>query len=319
MQNLFKFKTENNTIDQFDTRELLIFTKALKRFIQFHAEGVFQEFCELKFSTNLLQPKLVFFYYFSLKLLANKSIILRHKNLDLTEYMKPIVTKKNVKLLKVHYYHRTSSDEITVHLGNKLINEMILKEPAIFDLNQPNSYYTLLLVDPDEINIGPLDGRVYWLTYNLFHKKERSVRAPYIPPSAKQGFENHRYMFLMYKQNGLIKEMYSNSSLGSYYLSERETLYLKGFEKEFNLELVAANFFYCTSFDKIKKPDHKLYDREESEKPNGTNFNKEHFSEPLSMQTDDSKENGNENRRRFSVLENLNQALRNSKLNCFQT
>ena len=254
-------------------------------------------------------------------------LFLRNKNPDLIEYMKPMVKKTEVDVLKVTY-QQPNGTKIIAHLGVKLDSEMIKNEPNVsFDRLKNDSYYTLLFVDPDlsmnEPNNDQIYGRIYWLLYNLTADNSHNVKAPYLAPATKTRFENHRFMFLIYKQNGTFDNILPNKTLNYPDISNRDLIHMKSFEKMNNLKLVAANFFYCESSSVMIHHKNKLYDREENEKPKGANFQKVIYGASMTSRKknlkkkETDKKNDSAGKRGFTALANLNQVIRNSKLNCF--
>ena len=234
--------------------------------------------------------------------------------------MKPVVPTSKIDVLQVTY-KQPNGREIMAHLGIKLVSEMIKDEPTVFfDRLKDDSYYTLLLIDTDLLVNEPksvqIYGRVYWLLYNVSSKGKHDIKAPYLAPKAIELFENHRYMFLMYKQDSVIDNILPKNALDNADISKRNLIHLNNFESMYNLEMVAANFIYYKSSNKIFDHYNKLYDREENDKPNGIFFQKKGSSEHRNIiSSNKTATTESKRRRRFTAL---NQTLKNSKFNCFK-
>ena len=142
-----------------------------------------------------------------------------------------------------------------VSLGNELTPASVKDEPMVEWSNQMGQYFTLMMIDPDVPSREQPTKREFkhWLVVNIPGTdvtKGRIIAAYRGPaPSKRSGF--HRYVFLVYKQPGLInvtEPMVSNSSReGRVHFNARV------FAKTHDLgEPVAANFFIAQYDDYVK-------------------------------------------------------------------
>ena len=137
---------------------------------------------------------------------------------------------------------------LDIHLGNYITLENCMDKPFLTWDSKPDTFYTLLMVDPD----GPINKNIkdhctiHWLVTNIDGDKVENGEeiVTYKHPLPPLGTLYHRYVFLLYKQNH-----FSDFSNLQIYQSEKVTkrgvFELEIFETKYKLELTALNFFYA--------------------------------------------------------------------------
>jgi hypothetical protein len=193
--------------------------------------------------------------------------------------MKPIVNKRNIEELLIIYGDENS--EVCPYYGNILNQNDIIKAPISiqFSAHPQLELYTLILIGvseeammaKDEIN-NP-DCIVFWLIYNSdYSKNSQDEKVGYLgPPDLSKSSGRVRYMFLMYRQKNRIKNILDSLEFDKFSIKLRPTIKIRDLEIDYNLELVAANTFYCekTIFSTVE---HVLYQRSLDEKPKARSF-----------------------------------------------
>jgi hypothetical protein len=83
----------------------------------------------------------------------------------------------------------------------------MIPEPTVQVMNvEPNTYYTILMFDPDAV--GPAPGQkvtyLHWLLVNYNRENPGTICMKYRAPSPPSGSGKHRYTFALYRQTGLL-------------------------------------------------------------------------------------------------------------------
>jgi hypothetical protein len=136
---------------------------------------------------------------------------------------------------------------ISVNLGFHMKVDLVLNEPVVKWGYEPESYYTLVMVDPDATLHDDIKSHcvLHWLVVNIPGDRifEGEDIVQYTAPNPRMGANPHRFIFLLFKQicfNDFSKFMKHQSSD----LRQRGVFNLRLFENTFELILVAVNFFY---------------------------------------------------------------------------
>ncbi|KAI8337682.1 phosphatidylethanolamine-binding protein [Chlamydoabsidia padenii] len=139
-----------------------------------------------------------------------------------------------------------------VEMGNHLTTTQTSEAPQVqFFPGDEDAEYTLFLVDPDAPSRSdPKNGPWrHWVVTNIPGGQQAQVNASstqltnYMGPAPPPGSGDHRYIFLLYKQAN------KNNSFEALAqgVQDRRTFDFKQYAATNQLELVAANFFYCKS------------------------------------------------------------------------
>ncbi|XP_054918993.1 protein D2-like [Dermacentor andersoni] len=127
-----------------------------------------------------------------------------------------------------------------VQLGNTLTPEQTADVPDVRVPGDPDRWYTVILLDPDAPSRKDPKMRhwLHWLVVNV-PQGETTTLTKYAGPTPPPGTGEHRYVFLVYKQQGVVTP---NGLKG--FGKERAKFNLTAFLEAADLnELVAANFF----------------------------------------------------------------------------
>ena len=175
-----------------------------------------------------------------------------------------IVGKQPIELLDVSFRFQSDKNELRMFP----IYPFDLVDPEYIDQAYPEftareikyqKEYCLLLIDADycprklanpkdkcflHYFLGNINSNSY-VTPGRLEFYENLFMVPYLPPVPRKYHGVHRYIFLFYeqKQKHISYGAHFNSLLKNFNL--RKDFDLTEFELEFELKLVAANFFYC--------------------------------------------------------------------------
>ncbi|CAG2176915.1 unnamed protein product [Oppiella nova] len=143
------------------------------------------------------------------------------------------------------------SSGVEVNFGNELTPTQVKDKPVVDWPADRNSYYTLVMSDPDAPNRKePIYGQVkHWLVINIPGNdvSKGQVLADYIGSGPPQDTGLHRYVFLVYKQSGIINT--TEKTVSNRSREGRLQWKVRDFAKQHNLgEPIAANF-YQAQFD----------------------------------------------------------------------
>lgn len=93
--------------------------------------------------------------------------------------------------------------------GNELTPTQVKDQPIVDWSGEASSYYTLLMVDPDAPSRAEPKFRAFlhWQLVNIKGNdiSTGTVISPYLGSGPPQGTGLHRYVFLVYKQSGLLE------------------------------------------------------------------------------------------------------------------
>nr|XP_019537111.2 protein D2-like [Aedes albopictus] len=152
--------------------------------------------------------------------------------------------------------HVTYPGEQKVNLGNILMPKQVKDCPVVQWPVEPKTFYTLCMTDPDcsESDHAEVREWHHWLVVNIpgTDIERGDVLSEYIgaAPPKKTGL--HRYVFLVYQQNGRL-------SCGETRLSNRSSqgrgkFSIQKFSEKYQLGIpVAGNFFQAQFDDYVPK------------------------------------------------------------------
>ncbi|KAH8294726.1 hypothetical protein KR018_002201, partial [Drosophila ironensis] len=140
----------------------------------------------------------------------------------------------------------TYHGNVQVDGGNELKPMQVRDEPAVTWPASADSYYTLLMVDPDMPNaIRPFQREfLHWMVLNIPSNllSLGDVRVGYLGATPMNGSGSHRYVFLLYKQVEYTK--FKFKKLAKHNIPGRLEFHTKQFAKKYNLRNpVAGNLF----------------------------------------------------------------------------
>lgn len=163
-----------------------------------------------------------------------------------------IIPNLPTEILKVTY-----NNDIKVELGNEIRAKLTKDRPEVWwqidkddhndDSGGDDAYYTLAMIDPDApIRMAPLLAEVnHWLVCNISGNDINGGRviSEYRGCGPPRGTGQHRYIFLLYKQNGLLD--ISERTIPTSNMMSRLRFSIKKFVKKYNLidKPIAGNFF----------------------------------------------------------------------------
>ncbi|XP_055615676.1 protein D3-like [Toxorhynchites rutilus septentrionalis] len=168
------------------------------------------------------------------------------------EVIPDVVDAAPKELAKITY-----GSGVTVKGGNELTPTQVKDQPKIEWTADPNAYYTLFMVDPDAPSRTDPKFRSFWHWYvgNIPGDKidEGDHRIAFIGSGPPQGTGLHRYVFLIYKQNGKI-DLSDAPRTSERSSNNRKNFQHKDFVSRYKLsELVAGNFYRAQFDDYVPK------------------------------------------------------------------
>ncbi|XP_005176905.1 protein D2-like [Musca domestica] len=165
-----------------------------------------------------------------------------------------VVTVGPKSLLKIAYQGNLQVDK-----GNELTPSQVKEPPTLEWPNEDATYYTLIMTDPDAPSRKNPTFREYqhWLVANIpgGAVEKGDVLTAYIGSGPPKGTGLHRYVFLVFKQNGKVK--FNEEHIPKNKGSSRGKFNTMQFVKKYKLaELVAGNF-YVAKWDEYVPQVHK--------------------------------------------------------------
>ena len=110
--------------------------------------------------------------------------------------------------------HINENNSVDVKMGTILTPTQVLNEPKVNFPTEPNTYYTLIKTDPDAVSRDkPLFREfLHWGVVNICDINDGNVTSgenattvgSYVPAGAPYNSGLHRYIYLLYKQTGLL-------------------------------------------------------------------------------------------------------------------
>ncbi|XP_073820287.1 protein D2-like [Musca autumnalis] len=144
-------------------------------------------------------------------------------------------------VLKVTY-----QSNIEVDKGNELTPTQVKDPPALEWPHEESNFYTLIMTDPDAPSRKNPTFREYqhWLVGNIpgGALKKGDVLTAYVGSGPPEGTGLHRYIFLIFKQEGKVK--FKEEHIAKNKGANRGKFNTMKFVKKYKLnELVAGNFY----------------------------------------------------------------------------
>ena len=142
-----------------------------------------------------------------------------------------------------------------MNLGNELTPLSVKDEPTVEWPVEVGQYYTLVMTDPDAPSRKePTRGEIkHWLVVNIPGKDltKGETLAGYRGSGPSEGSGLHRYIFLVYKQSGLLK--HSETAVDPNGREGRVGFKVRQFAKKYNLGQPIAGNFYQAQSDEYSK------------------------------------------------------------------
>lgn len=151
-----------------------------------------------------------------------------------------------IETVPKHVVEVTYPKGVKVELGNKLTPTQVKDPPSVKWDAEADAFYTLCMTDPDAPSRKNPKFREWhhWLVVNIpgNNLEQGEVLSGYIGSGPPKGTGLHRYVFVVYKQNGKInfseKRLPSNSGEG------RGKFCIRKFAELHQLgDPISANFF----------------------------------------------------------------------------
>lgn len=158
-----------------------------------------------------------------------------------------VIPQAPLKVLNVTY------GDTTVSLGNTIGLDVVKTQPNIKFAEGADAPYTLLMLDPDSPGRGiPIYRHwMYWMVLNVQSVESLQggdVVYAYNGPGPPPGSGPHRYVFLLFPQNG------TTIPTSSVHVGERKSFNLTEFRNNVSLPLpVAGNFFLAENVSNKSK------------------------------------------------------------------
>ncbi|CAF1423932.1 unnamed protein product [Rotaria sordida] len=131
-----------------------------------------------------------------------------------------------------------------VNPGSRLTKEQAKEEPfiQINILPEQNTFRTLVMIDPDAPSPSqPITGPfIHWIKANFQdnHLNNGENICPYMGPGPREATGEHRYIFLLYQSNQIIKQDKQFNSI-----PERRKFTLEKFVSDNHLTLIHLTYF----------------------------------------------------------------------------
>lgn len=151
-----------------------------------------------------------------------------------------------INLVPKHTTDVVFMSNVKVNLGNKLTPTLTQNPPFVKWECEESSFYALCMTDPDAPSRKAPKAREWhhWLVVNIpgLQIDKGDVLSAYIGPGPPKGTGLHRYVFVVYKQDGKIT--YNEKYLGNNSGDGRANFSIKKFADRYNLgEPISGNFF----------------------------------------------------------------------------
>uniref|UniRef100_G3MM66 Large ribosomal subunit protein mL38 n=1 Tax=Amblyomma maculatum TaxID=34609 RepID=G3MM66_AMBMU len=157
-------------------------------------------------------------------------------------------------------YEYDAENFTPVHCGNIILPSEATKAPTVKFHSEPDMLWTLVLTSLDSHLLENDKEYLHWFIGNIKGNQVLTgdVVCDYLQPFLPRGTGYHRFVFVLYKQEGLIDYSKQKLSANSTSLKER-TFKTYDFYKEFENMLTPAGlaFFQCTWEDSLVDFYHK--------------------------------------------------------------
>ncbi|XP_001850217.2 protein D1 [Culex quinquefasciatus] len=165
------------------------------------------------------------------------------------EVVPDVVDAAPTELAKVSYPSGVSANG-----GNELTPTQVKEQPQIeWTVDDPSSYYTLFMVDPDAPNRAEPKFRsvCHWFVGNIPGTRiaEGDHRIAFVGSGPPQGSGLHRYIFLVYKQPTGKLDLSDAPQTSNRSRNNRLNFQHKSFVERYGLGPLVAGNFYRAQFD----------------------------------------------------------------------
>ncbi|XP_030759703.1 protein D3-like [Sitophilus oryzae] len=145
---------------------------------------------------------------------------------------------------------------VKAEMGNVLTPTQVKDAPTVTWSAEPEAFYTLCMTDPDAPSRSNPKFREWrhWLVGNIpgSDVSKGEVLTGYVGAGPPKGSGLHRYVILVYKQNGKVK--FSEPKTSNTSSESRPKFSIKKLAKKYNLEEpIAGNFFQAEWDDYVPK------------------------------------------------------------------
>ncbi|CEF63954.1 Phosphatidylethanolamine-binding protein 1 [Strongyloides ratti] len=163
------------------------------------------------------------------------------------EIVPDVISNAPKKIINVSF-----NSGVSVNMGNKLKPRQVKDQPTIDYEAESGALYTLAMTDPDAPSRQNPTFREWehWLVVNIPGKdiSKGDVLAEYIGSGPPSGTGFHRYVYLLYKQQGKITDS-EHGHLPNNSGDKRGGFKIEKFARKHNLEGPIAGNFYEAEWD----------------------------------------------------------------------
>lgn len=142
---------------------------------------------------------------------------------------------------------------VSANGGDELTPTQVKDQPTLEWSADPSAYYTLFMVDPDAPNRTDPKFRsvCHWFVGNIPGDKvgEGDHRIAFVGSGPPEGSGLHRYVFLVYKQEGGKVDLSDAPRTSNRSRNNRLNFQHKDYVKKYNLGPLVAGNFYRAQFD----------------------------------------------------------------------
>ena len=140
--------------------------------------------------------------------------------------------------------------------GNELTPLSVKDEPIVNWPTEGGQHYTLVMTDPDAPSRKePTRGQIkHWIVVNIpgTNLTRGETIVEYLGSAPPEGSGLHRYIFLVYKQPGLLK--HSETLIKANTREGRPHFKVREFAEKYNLgQPIAGNFYQAQHDDYVKE------------------------------------------------------------------
>lgn len=140
----------------------------------------------------------------------------------------------------------TYANDLEVKAGVELTPTQVKSQPYVEWEGDENTFYTLIMTDPDAPSRDEPKFREFkhWLVGNILGNDvtKGEIISAYVGSGPPKDTGLHRYVFLLYKQNGKLE--FDEARVGNNSREERPKFHADKFATKYNLgQPIAGNFF----------------------------------------------------------------------------
>ncbi|XP_041461323.1 protein D3-like [Lytechinus variegatus] len=146
------------------------------------------------------------------------------------------------------------SDDVKANMGNELTPTQVKFPPTKFSWpSEPDALFTLAMIDPDapcreDRSVGEV---IHWLVINIpgCEVSQGQVHAEHIGSGPREGSGLHRYVFLVYRQPGLMNPPSGEDAYRPRNSERRIRWSARRFASQHDLGDPVAGNFYLAKYD----------------------------------------------------------------------